>query len=191
MRDLFGHTPVQQRGYIPCPTTQGDDEWYTPGHVIEVARETMNGIDLDPASSPEANTLVQAKRFFTKEDNGMLHQWAGRVFLNPPFTGTTEYNNKKAFIAKLAQHYAQGEITQACLVCPIDFSPSWGQPIRDHATAICPSIGHYKYWKPADWNAKPQGLGSMLAYFGQNIDAFATACLKYRIGQPYAQMKGK
>lgn len=59
-------------------------EHYTPGHVVEAARATLGEIDLDPASCEAANRVVQAKRYFTKNDNGFIQPWSGRVFLNPP-----------------------------------------------------------------------------------------------------------
>jgi hypothetical protein len=59
-------------------------DWYSPSPLVEAARLVMGGIDLDPASSEEANATVQAEMFYDIEDNGLLLPWYGRVFHNPP-----------------------------------------------------------------------------------------------------------
>jgi hypothetical protein len=57
----------------------------TPPEVVAAARVVLGGaIDLDPASCDKANGYVLATEYMTKEDNGFVQPWWGRVFLNPP-----------------------------------------------------------------------------------------------------------
>lgn len=103
-------------------------EWYTPSSFVEAAREVMGGIDLDPASHPEANLTVKAMEFFTEEDNGLLQPWHGRIFLNPPggkgvltaprtFRVPAEGQQTKPLVPAFWRHlmgeWAQGHIDQA------------------------------------------------------------------------------
>ena len=49
----------------------GENEWYTPAEYIEAVRDVLKVIELDPASSSLANETVKAKRFYSKEDDGL------------------------------------------------------------------------------------------------------------------------
>jgi hypothetical protein len=51
------------------------DEHGSPPEFVELARETMGGIDVDPASSPEWNRNVGATRIITKQQNGLRTPW--------------------------------------------------------------------------------------------------------------------
>jgi hypothetical protein len=45
-----------------------NSDWYTPSDYIEIARNTMGAIDLDPASSEVAQRVVGATTFYTKDE---------------------------------------------------------------------------------------------------------------------------
>lgn len=60
------------------------NEHPTPPEVVEAARALLGHFDLDPASCPEFNERIRATKIYTREDNGLLQPWHGRVFLNPP-----------------------------------------------------------------------------------------------------------
>ena len=57
----------------------GNNEWYTPGPIIEAARKVMGNIDIDPASSAAANETVMAKKYYTEETNGLEQEWKSNV----------------------------------------------------------------------------------------------------------------
>jgi hypothetical protein len=67
----------------------------TPKDVVDRARRLMGGIDLDPATTAEINAQhVRAKRFFTKDDDGLKQEWRGNIFLNPP-GGVLKWENER------------------------------------------------------------------------------------------------
>ncbi len=111
------------------------NEWFTPSKYIEAAREVMGGIDLDPASCELANRTVRARRYFTKEDNGLSREWkAEKVYLNPPY-GRSQTPGQKThqgyWIEKLVRHYQQGDIAQAILLTTNRADTSWFRPLWD------------------------------------------------------------
>lgn len=94
--------------------SSASNEHYTPREIIEAAREVMGAIDLDPATTLAVNTaIVQARKIYTFDDNGLVQPWSGRVWLNPP--GGRERNKSRAAIwwNKLANEYALGQVTEA------------------------------------------------------------------------------
>jgi len=60
-------------------------EWYTPTSLfLRFSGEPW--FDLDPAASPKGRgTFVPAHTLWRKEDDGLTREWAGHVWLNPPY----------------------------------------------------------------------------------------------------------
>ena len=181
----------------------GDNNWYTPKHVVAAARETMRGIDLDPASCEAANQVVRAAKYYTEDDNGLLQPWRGTVFMNPPYGGTVVGDDgkpkriKDMFVQKLTYHLLRGEVTQACFISPQDFSPRWGDFIRNHAAAICFEVGAmgWDFWKPDNSTG---GVQSLMAYFGPYPPSVRRAVLEVRgrfrlhaVSPPYDGLRGR
>lgn len=62
-------------------------DFVSPPDVAGLAAGFLGGIDLDPASSEHANSLVGAEKYFKEEDKGLNQIWKGRtVYLFPPTT---------------------------------------------------------------------------------------------------------
>ena len=54
-------------------------EWFTPKSVFETLNVTF---DLDPASSSKVKN-VPTKKYYTKENNGLIKEWKGFVWFSP------------------------------------------------------------------------------------------------------------
>jgi hypothetical protein len=146
--------------------TSGNTEWYTPAWVVDAARMTMGGIDLDPASSAAANERIRATHIYTASDDGLLHDWAGRVWMNHPFGR----EGNPLWVAKLMREYESGRVSQACCICFACTSEQWFQPLYNFP--ICFFRGRVNYLLP-DGTPKPGVTkGSCLAYLGTNVPRF-------------------
>lgn len=148
----------------------GNNEWYTPENVIKIAREFMGDIDLDPASSDIANEVVQATYYFTAEDDGLTKDWAGRVWMNPPYSG--DLIGK--FCEKLAQEYIDGNVTDAIILVNNATETAWFQDLALTAGAICFPRSRVKFWNPEKETAAPL-QGQALLYLGQYPHDFCQA----------------
>jgi hypothetical protein len=70
------------------------DEWLTPPSIVKA----LGTFDLDPCS-PVNRPWPTALRHLTVEDDGLMHKWTGRIWMNPPYGDDTA-----EWMQRLAQH---------------------------------------------------------------------------------------
>ncbi len=143
----------------------GEDEWYTPKETIEAVREVMGEIDLDPASSKEAQKVVKAVEWWGEEDNGLEQKWSGRVFLNPPFGMPLV----EQFINKALAEWEAGHVKEIIVLTNNATDTEWFRKIGAVATMGF-SIGRVQFWNP-DREAQPR-QGQAYFYLGKREDKF-------------------
>ena len=144
----------------------GENEWYTPSQFIEAARAVMGGIDCDPASSEVAQRTVKADTYFTKDDDGLVQPWHGRVWMNPPYS-QPEIGQ---FVERLVEHVKSGEVTQAVVLVNNGTETRWGQALLGAAIGACFVSGRIRFLDP-EGNPGAPLQGQMLVYLGCESDA--------------------
>jgi hypothetical protein len=144
----------------------GITEYYTPPHIVEAARLTMGGIDLDPASSARANEIVKAGCYFGIEDDGLDCTWFGNVWLNHPFSRV----GNPLWINKLVDQYQTGYIVTACCITYASTSEQWFQPL--YAYPMCFLSPRTNYLLPNGKVKRGVTKGSVVTYMGNDLDAF-------------------
>lgn len=72
----------------------------TPDYILDKVRLLFGEIDLDPASEECFNNIVKAKKFYTKEDNGLMLPWDGNIFLNYPGGKEDNISNSTIWLLK-------------------------------------------------------------------------------------------
>jgi len=137
----------------------------------------MGSIDVDPASSEEANKIVGAKEFYTIQNNGLDENWKGNVWMNPPYSQPLIAQ----FCNILVEKYKNKEINQACVLVNNATETTFFQNMLSVCLAICFIKGRIKF---IDKEGKPSGAplqGQAILYFGENLDDFVKEFKKHGI----------
>ena len=99
----------------------GKDEWLTPPEIIRA----LGSFELDPCA-PVARPWATAIRHFTVDDNGLMLDWCGRVWMNPPYGP-----HVGIWLAKLAAHG-----TGTALIFARTETDAWHRYVWPLATSI-------------------------------------------------------
>jgi len=177
----------------------GNTEYYTEEYLIEMAREVMGEFDLDPASSVIANETVKAEQFFTIDDDGLSRYWAGKVWMNHPFSKgekackpnckkkncvpslgmgkptrghciTKDIPGNIEWTNKLVNEYKAGNVTEAICITFSSMSESWMNPLIEFMQ--CFPRGRINYRLPNGQKTNGITKGSLLTYMGPNPKKF-------------------
>ncbi len=148
----------------------GNNEWYTPEEYIKAARQVLGRVDLDPATSEIANTVVQADEFYTAQDNGLDQEWTGKVWMNPPYSSDLVGR----FAEKLCCHYEAGDVTEAIVLVNNATETGWFQRMAQTAACVCFPRTRVKFWKPDGETGAPL-QGQAILYFGTKKTSFVSA----------------
>lgn len=148
----------------------GDQEWFTPQAYVDAARFAMHGIDLDPASNDIANETVRATRYYTADDDGLVQPWAGRVWMNPPYSsGLID-----KFIDRLVTMHRAGHVTAAVVLTNNATETRWWHDLTADASAVCLTLGRIRFVSPTGVKNTPL-QGQTFTYLGDDPARFARA----------------
>jgi ParB family chromosome partitioning protein len=159
-RQMWGH------GHGRFAYCTGNCEWYTPAYIVEATRAVMGSIDIDPASCARANKVVQAKRYFTRQEDGLKQCWPGNVFINPPFGNPII----RHFAEKLIDQYMRGITRQAVWVSNVSVSSAWWAELVQKGIA-CFAHKRIKFYGP-EAETQANMLGQNIVYLGDRRASF-------------------
>ena len=143
----------------------GNNEWYTPANIIELARNSMGSIDIDPSSCDIAQSTVKAATYWTKETNGLDKSWYGNVWMNPPYSAALI----KQFCAKLNQEYSNGNVKSFITLTNNATETQWFKQLYEVSSVMCFLTKRVKF---LDQELKPIGAplqGQVLCFQGNDL----------------------
>lgn len=136
----------------------GNDEWLTPPEIVA----SLGAFDLDPCS-PMIRPWDTALRHLTVQDDGLSAEWAGRVWLNPPFG-----REAVKWLRKLVQHGNGIALIPARTETAMFYECVWGAA---DAVLFMKGRPHFHY---VDGRRAPANSGApicLVAYGVANVSA--------------------
>lgn len=143
------------RGIHTKPNGGATVEWLTPPEIIEA----LGPFDLDPCAHP-SQPWATAKHMSTLPVDGLTLDWAGSVWLNPPYGRAIA-----DWLAKLAAHGDGVALVPARTEVEAWFWPH----IWEAATAVLFIRGRLYFRKPDGSKAGNAGHGSVLVAYGRKM----------------------
>lgn len=159
------------------PAESRSVEWYTPGEWIDLARQVLGTIDLDPASNATAQQWIQAKAFYARADNGLEQPWYGRVWCNPPYT-EDGVNLTKLFLERGLQAYRAGTV-EAAIFLVNRTGARWYSRILDEADAHIEIQDRIAFIDAQGRQQKSPRYYNDFLYLGGQPDRFKAAFVPY------------
>ena len=87
---------TSQSGFANCDTAGFTNEtWLTPPHILSA----LGAFDLDPCAAPSPRPWPTAAAHIELPSNGLIADWHGRVWCNPPYGREAAH-----WLEKLAAH---------------------------------------------------------------------------------------
>jgi phage N-6-adenine-methyltransferase len=109
----------------------GSNEYGTSPRIIEPLKYAVGGeFDLDPATNKKLTHI--AKKYYTKEDDGLDSPWFDRVFVNPPYS-----REKKKWVAKAREEVKKDRVEFIVFLCRGDSSTDWWHGLFEDASHVC------------------------------------------------------
>ncbi|MEO0843548.1 MAG: DNA N-6-adenine-methyltransferase, partial [Cyanobacteria bacterium J06643_5] len=158
------------------------DEWYTPPNISELVIQVLGEITLDPCA--DEGKHIPAAMHYTTSDDGLIKEWNGRVFMNPP------YSQPSVWIKKLQAEFESGRVTEAIALVPAATDTKWLSPILK-SRPVCFWTGRIKF---LDTNYNPRlsaRQSHCLVYWGENWERFKEVFDPYGVVYPPASMSVK
>jgi hypothetical protein len=151
-------------------------EWYTPPHIFDALGLRF---DLDPCAPPGGVAWIPAALHYSPADDGLAQPWAGRVWLNPPYTRTGEW------VARLSRH-GNGV---ALVFARTD--TGWCQAAMRAAAAVCLIAGRLSFLaghESQGMRGHNAAAPSMLLAYGRDC---ADAVLDCGLGLSFRSIAGE
>jgi phage N-6-adenine-methyltransferase len=159
--EIYQHT--SSHSLNPERKKKSSDRWYTPPYIVELVVQVLGEIDLDPCADDGKH--IKAKQHYTEDTDGLVREWEGRVFMNPP------YSQPGVWMEKLQAEIKSKRVTEAIALVPAATDTKWLSPVLK-SQPVCFWTGRIKFLSE-DYQPRNSARQShVLVYWGLRKERF-------------------
>lgn len=151
-----------------------NNECHTPVDLVDDLTQAVGGFDLDPCSGAEPEPI--APKRYTKDDDGLAHDWEGKVFVNPPY----ERYVIDEWAEKIREEATRDAVDLIVALVPARVNTNWWHDFADDADFAYLLYNRLKF---GDYNKTGRYPYAILV-FGDYIGDALMSTLEER-GYPY------
>ncbi len=101
--------------------SSGVVDWASPPEILAKLYTVIGGgFDLDPCAAVRGRSKVRARVHYDADDDGLVHPWPGRVYMNPPYGRSIGQ-----WTAKAAFEVASGRASLVVGLVPVRSDTQW------------------------------------------------------------------
>lgn len=167
LRDEYSSPPGElnspQAPYaFSSPISIVSEENYTPCHIlVNAVLACLGEIDLIVCSNSHYTLNIPARQHFTQGDNGLTHNWRGKVYAIPPCGDAV-----KDWVEKLCTEFDSGRVTQALALVATHPDSQWFRRLRQYPRCF---ITEHLNFSDTD-NSAPSPV--VMFYLGRENEGF-------------------
>lgn len=138
--------------------------------MLDVVREVLGEIQIDPASDPSNPTGATWACYYLPERDGLALPWLGKVFCNPPYGKTT---GASAWMQKFDREYQHGNMEEGILLVGANTDTVAFQDLL-RKYPVCFWKGRIQFIPPPGEapSSNRNSRGSAFFYAGKKSDVF-------------------
>ena len=173
----------QQRMGVTVYSSESN-EWYTPAWVTARAADVMGNIDLDPASSKIAQQIHGADAWYgldhpdAERRDGLLPEWHGCVWLNPPYGRSEDGHNAQLWSRKLINEWKAGRVESGMLLVKAALGYNWFEELWAELP-VCFLRERLSFVRPDGTDDGQSKQATAIFYVGSDVEQFAGVFSKY------------
>lgn len=171
-------------------TSHRSHDWYTPPFYIDLVKEVLGHIDLDPAADAFPQQWIKAARWW--QDDGLTNEWrAGTVFCNPPYgigeKGSGLGSKQAAWSRKMIREHGMGHFDEGILLVNSTHGYEWYEKLWT-THWCCLARERIRFINTRGVQGAAAKRGQTFVYFGNRPKAFHDVFCK--IGRTLGPLQG-